>query len=211
VAHGVLRSDSRAAWLAPPGRFASALDLVIQALEINPKPLWKELYLMERHLTTSPVSIDIRNEGGTAVVGAKRANTVFDKMHTHQQPVRNEPGSAVRSASVWTHTLILTGELTRRSAHALEVEIERLCEKGVTSITLDLRQLTYIDSVGVAVISFRCRLCQRQGYGFTLIPGSRFIDRAFEEAGVTDLLPFQEDEVAARRLRQRSRDSCEQS
>ncbi|MGO9762360.1 MAG: STAS domain-containing protein [Solirubrobacteraceae bacterium] len=114
----------------------------------------------------------------------------------------------------WTHTLILTGELTHRSAHALEVEIERLCEKGVTSITLDLRQLAHIDATGVAVISFRCGLCTRQGYGFALIPGSRFIQLAFERAGVIDLLPFQVDEVAARRLRastpgQRSRNGCE--
>jgi anti-anti-sigma factor len=99
------------------------------------------------------------------------------------------------------HTLILTGELTHRSARTLEVEIERLCAKGVTDITLDLRQLTHIDSIGVAVISFRCGLCRRQGYGFALIPGSRLIHRAFEQAGVIDLLPFQGDEVAARRLR----------
>jgi anti-anti-sigma factor len=112
-----------------------------------------------------------------------------------------EPGAGLRSVSVWTHTLILTGELTHRSAHLLEAEIERLCEQGVTDITLDLRQLTSIDSIGVAVISFRCSLCRRQGYGFTLIPGPRLIHRAFEQAGVIDLLPFQGDEVAARRLR----------
>ena len=103
--------------------------------------------------------------------------------------------------NVWTHTLILTGELTYRSAHLLELEIEGLCGKGVTDITLDLRQLTHIDPIGVAVISFRCGLCRRQGYGFTLIPGPRFIHRAFERAGVIDLLPFQGDEIAARRLR----------
>ncbi len=173
---------------------------MIQALEINSKLLWKGLYVMERHLTTSTVSIGTRNVGGATEVHATRTNTVFDR-NTRTRAVRNKPGSALRSVSVWTHTLILTGELTHRSAHALEVEIERLCEKGVTGITLDLRQLTYIDSIGVAVISFRCGLCRRHGYGFALIPGSRLIQRAFEQAGVIDLLPFQDDEVAARRLR----------
>jgi anti-anti-sigma factor len=109
------------------------------------------------------------------------------------------------------HTLILTGELTRHSAHTLEVEIERLFEMGVTAITLDLRQLTFIDPIGVAVIAFRCRLCKRQGHGFVLIAGPRSIQRAFAEAGVVEQLPFQEDEVAARRLRaaalERSADS----
>ncbi|MGD0454785.1 MAG: STAS domain-containing protein [Solirubrobacteraceae bacterium] len=118
-----------------------------------------------------------------------------------EQPGRSEPGLASRTARLWTHTLVLTGELTHRSAHALEVEIERLCDEGVTGITLDLRQLRQIDSIGVSVISFRCGLCQRQGLGFSLIPGSRLVQRAFERAGVGDLLPFQVDEVAARRLR----------
>jgi anti-anti-sigma factor len=99
------------------------------------------------------------------------------------------------------HTLILTGELTHRSAHTLEVEVERLFEEGVTSITLDLRQLAHIDPLGVAVIAFRCGLSKRQGHGLLLIPGSRCVQRAFEEAGVIDRLPFQEDVLAARRLR----------
>jgi anti-anti-sigma factor len=169
---------------------------------------------MERHLTTSTVSIGTRNAGAATEVRANPTDTVFDR-NTRTQPARNEPTSALTSVSVWAHTLILTGELTHRSVHALEVEIERLCERGVTGITLDLRQLTHIDSIGVAVISFRCGLCRRQGYGFTLVPGSRLIQRAFEQVGLIDLLPFQDDEVAARRLRsslpaQRSRDGCEQ-
>jgi anti-anti-sigma factor len=169
---------------------------------------------MERHLTTSTVSIGRQDEGAMLGIGASQVNVASDR-NAYKQSARNEPGSASRSVSVWAHTVILTGELTYRSAHALEVEIERLCAEGVTFITLDLRQLAYIDATGVAVISFRCGLCRRQGCGFALIPGSRPIQYAFERAGIADLLPFQVDEVAARRLRasmppQRSRDSCEQ-
>jgi anti-anti-sigma factor len=168
---------------------------------------------MERHLTTSTVSIGTRNELGMAGVMADLGNTAHARGKPSQTPV-NAPSSGLRSMDPRAHTLVLTGELTHRSAHALEVEIERLCEEGVSSITLDLRQLSHIDSIGAAVISFRCGLCQRQGYGFALIPGSRPIQRAFEQAGMINLLPFQDDEVAARRLRavtpaQRSRDGCE--
>ena len=155
---------------------------------------------MERHLATSTASIGRRKKGGTKGIGASRIDSAFDR-NVRKQPGRSEPGSASRTARVWTHTLILTGELTHRSAHALEMEIERLCDEGVTGITLDLRQLRQIDSIGVSVISFRCGLCQRQGLAVSLIPGSRLIQRAFERAGVSDLLPFQVDEVAARRLR----------
>jgi anti-anti-sigma factor len=169
---------------------------------------------MERHLTTSTISIRTRDEnrmaGGFADGGAAALGSSLNA-----QPAENAVGAALRSVSPRAHTVILTGELTHRSAHALEVEIERLCEEEVASITLDLRQLRYMDSIGAAVIAFRCGLCQRQGYDFALIPGSRTVQRAFEQAGMIGLLPFQDDEVTARRLRAvasvpRSRNGCEQ-
>ncbi|HWX96083.1 MAG TPA: STAS domain-containing protein [Solirubrobacteraceae bacterium] len=99
------------------------------------------------------------------------------------------------NAPVWTHTLILSGELNRRSVHTLEAEIEHVCEEGVTAITLDLRGLTYIDWTGVAVIAFRCNLCKRRGCDFALIPGPPVVQHAFEQAGVRDALPFENDDA----------------
>ena len=161
---------------------------------------------MERHLRTSTGSINTGNQGSTTGIVAMRAdtacdgNTAFDR-NTRAWPTHNQPHPRSESVSIWMHTLVLTGELTYHSAHTLEVEIERLFEEGVTSITLDLRQLTHIDPLGVAVIAFRCHLCKRQGHGCLLIAGPPFVQRAFAEAGVIDRLPFLEDEVAARRLR----------
>jgi anti-anti-sigma factor len=153
---------------------------------------------MGLHLTTSPASIGRRNKSETVSNVVEGSSTASDG--NTGRPARNTPGLTLRSVSSRTHTLILTGELTHRSASVLEVEIERLCEEGVAGITLDLRQLTHIDSTGVAVISFRCGLCERQGCGFALIPGTQFIQHAFEQAGVADSLPFREDHVAASRL-----------
>jgi anti-anti-sigma factor len=173
---------------------------------------------MERHLRTSTGSIDTRNEGARKLIvmradTACEGSTAFDS-NTRAWPTRDQPHPLSESVSIWMHTLILTGELTRHSAHTLEVEIERLFEEGVTAITLDLRQLTHIDPIGVAVIAFRCRLCKRQGHGIVLIPGPQLVQRAFAEAGVSDQLPFQEDELAARRLRaavpgRTAREGCE--
>jgi anti-anti-sigma factor len=169
---------------------------------------------MKRHRTASAVGIGTRSESGAVGSVANQTHTAFNK-NTRTQPASSKPSLALASESDWKHTLILAGELNHRSAHALEAEIERLCQEGVTGITLDLRELTHIDSIGVAVIAFRCGLCKRRGYDFALIPGSRFIRRAFEQAGVTDLLSFQEDDVAAPRqpalvLVHCSRDGCEQ-
>ena len=169
---------------------------------------------MKRHQTGMAASVWTGNEGGAVASVANQTQTVFNE-NTLTKPASKEASFVPVSVSARTHTLILTGELDRRSAHALEAEIERLCEERVTGITLDLRKLTYIDSIGVAVIAFRCGLCQRRGYEFALIRGSQSVHRAFEQAGVSELLPFQEDEVAAPRLpalvlSHRSRDGCEQ-
>ncbi len=163
---------------------------------------------MKRHLTTSAV-----NSGGSSGAGVLEeppATVLLDP-----DPPGSEAGErelVLTSVNTWNHTLILTGELTHRSAHALEVEIERLCEEGVTDITLDLRDLTGVDPVGVAVIAFRCGLCEKRGYGFKLIRGPQPVQRAFEQAGVLGLLPFEDgDEAGARlgALGHRSLDACE--
>jgi anti-anti-sigma factor len=151
---------------------------------------------MKPHQMVMAASLGTQTEGGAVADVATKTHTAFNK-NAHNQPAASGPSLVPTPASARPHTLILTGELHRSSARALEAEIERLCEEGVTGITLDLRELTYIDSVGVAVIAFRCGLCQRRGHEFSLIPGSPFIHRVFEQAGVTNLLPAPGGDVAA--------------
>ena len=151
---------------------------------------------MKPHQMVMDASVAQRIESGAVATVASGTQSGFNNS-TRIRRASSEPSLVPAPAPLGQHTLILTGELDRGSARTLEGEIERLCEEGVTGITLDLRELTYIDSIGVAVIVFRCGLCQRRGYEFALIPGSRFIHRAFEQAGVTELLPFRAKEVAA--------------
>jgi anti-anti-sigma factor len=193
---------------------------VIQGpLEINSRLLRKELYLMKRHLTASAVSLGRQHDDSViarAAVAKSAAldTTALDKS-TNTLPAAVERPFALTSVSAWTHTLVLTGELNQRSAAALEAEMDRLCEEGVTGITLDLRELTYIDSAAVAAITFRCGLSQRRGYDFVLIPGPQPIHAVFERAGVADVLPFRENELDAPSSEavasgHRSRERCEQ-
>jgi len=161
---------------------------------------------MKRHHTVSEVDIGGRDASPRLLGDPPRS------ANGNVTAEQGDGGLVLTSVNTWNHTLILTGELTHRSAHALEVEIERLCEEGVTDITLDLRDLETIDPVGVAVIAFRSTLCEKRGYGFRLLRGSRGVQRAFEQAGVTEILPFQDDDDIAARLgaiAQRSLDACE--
>jgi anti-anti-sigma factor len=141
---------------------------------------------MNRHLTASPTKV------GAHLGRPPEAftNTTLATLGASSdlRPTAFERNVALASVSEWTHTLVLDGALTHRTAHTLEVEIERLCADGVTGITLDLRELTQIDSIGVAVIAFRSGLCKRRGYRFAVIAGSRAVSRAFEQAGVAYLL-----------------------
>lgn len=152
---------------------------------------------MKSHLAVSAVGVDAPHAAGAAGSVPRASTALSSSGRTRTRPASSKPNLALASPNVWTHTLILTGELTRRSAHTLEAEIERLCEDGVTGITLDLRELTHIDSIGVAVIAFRSGLCKRRGYDFALIQGPRLVHRAFERAGIADYLPFQEVEEEA--------------
>jgi anti-anti-sigma factor len=89
-----------------------------------------------------------------------------------------------------THTLILTGELDARSVPALEAAIGRYCADGPPAMTLDLSELSFIDSSGLWTILAAMRWCERQGRGFSLLPGPESVQQVFEITGLVDVLPF---------------------
>jgi anti-anti-sigma factor len=153
---------------------------------------------MKRQPTASAAGIDGRTDGRLAGRVTHQSRTAFDR-YTRRTHAPGKPRLKLASSTTWTHTVIPAGELNHHSVNALETELERLCEEGVTGITVDLRELTYIDTTGVAVIAFCSGLYKRRGYEFKLIPGCEHVHRAFERAGLAGLLPFEPEEVAAHR------------
>ena len=144
---------------------------------------------MKGQLTPSPIGRDARKVGpqdlGSSGDASGRPRTSFAL-----RPVghgRNDRDMALTSVGVWRHTIVPTGALTHRTAHELEIEIEQRCADGVTALTLDLRELTYIDPIGVSVIAFRSRLCKRRGYDFSVVAGSPMMRRALAQAGVASV------------------------
>src|SRR6267378_4431596 len=65
------------------------------------------------------------------------------------------------------HTLVLSGELDMTPAAALQAVIVS-CVRSKPGLTLDLRQLTFIDSTGLHLILFAQQLCQDKGAKFAL-------------------------------------------
>ncbi len=152
---------------------------------------------MKRQETASTVSIDGSKQEGAVGGTAERASqpSVEHRRGPEGQREGRKPRLALAAVSERTHTLILSGELTHRTAHALETELELVCAEGVRRITLDLRGLEQMDVIGASVIAFRSGLLKRHGVELALIPGSRQVHRALEQAGVPDLPPLEEEDA----------------
>jgi anti-sigma B factor antagonist len=97
-----------------------------------------------------------------------------------------------RIVSESDHTLVLSGELDMTAAAALQAVIVSCVQSKPGGLTLDLRQLTFLDSTGLHLILFAQRLCQDKGAEFALIPGPRKVQHVFELAALVTRLPFRE-------------------
>jgi anti-anti-sigma factor len=90
-----------------------------------------------------------------------------------------------------TYTLIPSGELDLVNAVHLEKAVLS-CVDGASELTLDLGELTFMDSTGLNVILFAQQLCHVKGVRFELLPGPKHVQRLFEVTGLIDHLPFWE-------------------
>ncbi len=70
--------------------------------------------------------------------------------------VLGEPGEPER-------TLVVVGELDLASAPELERAVELLCREGVEGLTIDLRQLSFIDCAGFATLISASDFCHDCG------------------------------------------------
>ena len=151
---------------------------------------------MKRHHLRMAAGVCTGSEDDVLRGIANRTQTAYEENEKQQPSGARDVSSLPRSLARRMHTLVLQGSLDRGSVHQLEAELERLCEEGVTGITLDLRGLTYIEAIGVSVVAFRCGLYRRHGYDFALVRGPRAVQRAFEQAGLSELLPFRDAPAA---------------
>ena len=89
------------------------------------------------------------------------------------------------------HTLTLRGTLDLASAPELSAIVAQLRTDETTSIAVDMRGLTMIDSTGLHAVLAIDNLCVREGYDLVLFRGPEQVHRLFELTRVADGLPFQ--------------------
>jgi anti-sigma B factor antagonist len=82
------------------------------------------------------------------------------------------------------------GELDIATQPELRAALERHADAG--EVTLDLGGLRFLDTSGLRLILERAEAARRDGFTFSVLPGSPEVQRFFDVAGVAELIPFRD-------------------
>ena len=80
------------------------------------------------------------------------------------------------------------GELDMATQGELRAALEEQAARG--AVTLDLSGLRFLDTSGLRLILETAEAARRGAFEFAVLPGSPAVQRLFDVAGVTDLVPF---------------------
>ena len=89
------------------------------------------------------------------------------------------------------HLLVLHGELDLKAAPALESEAARSPTSGSKQLVLDLSDLQFVDSSGLAVLVRAHQEAASNGHELTLSGRTPQVQRLFELTGVLDRFTFE--------------------
>lgn len=98
--------------------------------------------------------------------------------------IREESGDGERR-------MFLTGELDLAAAQELEPAIARGFASSLPRIVLDLREVTFMDSMGLRALLTARDQCEEQGVELSVIPTEAVL-KIFEVTGLVDEMPWHE-------------------
>ena len=94
-------------------------------------------------------------------------------------------------------TLRLSGELDMATARRLEAAVASALDRDETELTVDLSDISFMDSTGLRALLRARRDCERRDRAFFLIPAANGGQhRLFQVSGLIGHLTFQEPEAA---------------
>lgn len=80
------------------------------------------------------------------------------------------------------------GEVDSTTAPVLRTELDTLLDGDVRELTVDLRQVTFLDSAGLCVLAAAHRRAVRQDVRMRVLASSRAVIRPLQITGLWDLL-----------------------
>jgi anti-anti-sigma factor len=95
-------------------------------------------------------------------------------------------------------TVAPSGEIDLATVRLVTEAIEASGEPFVQLI-LDLRNVSFIDTSGLRLVLELNQRAERDGFGLTIVRGSRAVQRVFEISGLEDRLPFVDEPQGAPR------------
>ena len=86
--------------------------------------------------------------------------------------------------------VVVAGELDIATAPQLQDAIDGILRDRVDEVVLDLRELEFLDSTGIALVVGIDRVARRDGLAFAVVRGGPQIQRVFTIAGLDEHLAF---------------------
>jgi anti-sigma B factor antagonist len=85
-------------------------------------------------------------------------------------------------------TLTAVGEIDSTSAPVLRQHLDALLDEGVDELTVDLRQVSFLDSAGLCALATAHRRAVRQNVRMRVLASSRAVIRPMQITGLWELL-----------------------
>jgi anti-anti-sigma factor len=89
--------------------------------------------------------------------------------------------------------VVLAGELDIGSAPEVEQVLRKVESDGATTLTIDLRGLTFMDSTGLRMLVAADKRAKDEGRSLRIIRGPAPVQRILDLTGLGDKLPLVDD------------------
>jgi anti-sigma B factor antagonist len=80
----------------------------------------------------------------------------------------------------------VSGEVDIETSPVLDVHLQALVDEGQTSVTVDLTEVSFLDSTGLSVLIGALKRCQKAGGELWLVAPQPNVMRVLEITGLTD-------------------------
>ena len=91
-----------------------------------------------------------------------------------------------------TAVVRVSGELDLAAVEPLQAELDRVCSNGLSALTIDLRELEFVDSTGLHLLLRLHGDCERRQVDLRLVPGPPAVQRLFRITGTEEHFRFLE-------------------